>query len=66
MAAFKLPPQLAIVVDFPVEGNPEAAVLVRNRLVPAGKVNDAQPAVREAEFAIQVKAFVVRPAEFVA
>ena len=66
VAAFKLLAQLAIVVDFTVEGNPESAVFIRNRLVPAGKVDDAQPPVGNAEFSVQIETFVVRPAEFVA
>src|SRR5690348_5797933 len=54
--------EIAIVVDLAVKGDREAAVLVRERLVAAGKVDDAQPAVRDSKIAVEVKSFVVRPA----
>src|SRR5208282_893519 len=53
--------QIAIVIDFTVEGNPDGLVLVGDRLVAAGQVNDAQAPIPQAQRAVQVKALVVRP-----
>ena len=39
-AGFEVRPQLAVVVDFAVEGNPDRLVLVRQRLSPGGEVDN--------------------------
>ena len=53
--------QIAIVIDFTVEGNPDGLVLVGDGLVAARQINDAQAPVPQAQRAVQVKALVVRP-----
>ena len=45
--AFQPPAQLAEVVDFAVEDDPDRAVFVRQRLLPAGQVDDRQPAMAQ-------------------
>ncbi len=42
-AGFEVGPQLAVVVDFAVEGNPDRLVFVRQRLPPGGEVDNRQP-----------------------
>src|SRR5579859_3951473 len=51
--------ELAVVINLTVEGNPDGLIFVRQRLVPAGKVNNAQPPVAEAELPVNVPAFVI-------
>ena len=43
-AGVELRAQLAIVVDLAVEDHPDRAVLVADRLMAAGEIDDAQPA----------------------
>jgi hypothetical protein len=47
--ALQLRAQVREVVDLAVERHPDAAVLVRQRLLTRGDVDDAQPAMREAD-----------------
>ena len=44
---FEVGAKFAVVVDLPVEGDPDGAILIGKRLPPAGEVNDGQPAVAE-------------------
>ena len=43
-ARFEVGPQLAVVVDFAVEGDPDRLVFVRQRLPTGGEVDNRQPA----------------------
>src|SRR6185437_8060044 len=52
--------QLPVVVDFPVEGDPNRAVFIRQRLGTTLKVDDAQATVAEADAALAVDAHPVR------
>jgi hypothetical protein len=54
--------QLAVVVDLAVLDDVDGAVLVRDRLVAAGEVDDRQPAHREADGPVEQHAVAVRPA----
>src|SRR5581483_9905410 len=52
----------AVVVDLPIEGYPDALVFVREGLMPPRHIDDAQPAVAETQFPIEIKALVIGPA----
>src|SRR5690242_17801137 len=54
--------QFGIIVDFAVEQYPNAAIFIRNRLMAAGNIDDAQPAVSEANVRSQMNTGVVRTA----
>jgi hypothetical protein len=56
---FQLAAQLAEVVDLAVEDDPNSLVLVVNRLMPRGQVDDAEPAHAEAHPALDVQPFIV-------
>src|SRR5262249_33879096 len=53
-------PEVAVVVDLPVEHHPDRAVLVGQRLVPARQIDDAEPAHSEPDRTVRVDALVVR------
>ena len=59
---FEHPPDAGVIVDFPVEDDPDAAILVRQRLLTATQVDDAQAAMREECVVVAVEARVVRAA----
>ena len=48
-----------MVVDLAIEHDPERAVFVRNRLMPARHIDNAEPPHADADCAIRIKAFVV-------
>src|ERR1700720_2113933 len=52
--------EFLIVVDFPVENDPDGAVFVRDGLVAGVEVNDGQAAEAEADWTGKIKTFVVR------
>ncbi len=54
--------ELAVVVDLAVGDQPQRAVLVRQRLVPAGEIDDRQPPHPDRQRAVGVDALVVGPA----
>jgi hypothetical protein len=63
MAALKeVCAQVAVVVDLSVESDPDGFVFIRNRLVAAREVNDAEAAIAERDFALEIKSLIVRPA----
>jgi hypothetical protein len=51
-----------MVVDLAVEHDPQRAVFVRNRLMPARDIDNAEPAHADARRAVGIEAFVVGPA----
>jgi hypothetical protein len=53
---------VGVVVNLAVERHPDAAVLVRHRLLARGQVDDAQPAMGEGGRRVAVKAGLVRSA----
>ena len=58
-ATEKVLAQVAVVIDLAVKSDPDGAVLIRDRLVAAGKVNNAQATVSETHRPIHVEAFIV-------
>src|ERR1019366_3665134 len=50
------------VIDFAVEHNPERAVFVRNRLMSAGNVDNAEPPHADSDCPVRIKTVVVGPA----
>ena len=58
-AGLQIRSELPIIVDLAVEDDPDRPILVRNRLMAAGDVDDAEPAHPEAHGAVHVDAFVV-------
>jgi len=52
--------ELAVVVEFAVDDGPDAAVLVVQRLTPAGRVDDHQPAMTQGRSPLVVLTDVVR------
>ena len=59
---FELFPQLELVVELAVVGDPDRAILVGHRLSAAGHVDDRQPAMPERSRSLAVKTVAVRPA----
>src|SRR5438034_5115361 len=58
-APFEIAAQLAVVVDLPVEDDPDRTVLVADRLLPVLKVDDAQPTHSEPDPVAEIDAFIV-------
>ena len=54
--------KLAVIVNFAVKYNPNAAIFIAERLVASPDVDDAEPAHRETHIAIHKKAVVIGPA----
>ena len=54
--------QVRVVVDFAIEGNPDGAGFVRQGLLSAGQVDNAESAVTEGGVIVNVNACLVRPA----
>ena len=61
-ALLEVVPQLAVVVDLAVEDDPDRAVFVGHRLMPALEVDDAQPAHAERDAVSEIHALIVRAA----
>src|SRR4029077_6069742 len=61
-AALQFTPQFGVVVDFAVQHDPEPAILVRNGLMAAGQVDDAESPEPEANAFATIDALVVRAA----
>ena len=61
-ARLEIAPELEVVVDFPVEHNPDRPVFVGHRLLAAGAVDDGQPAVAEREPRCAMNSSAVRTA----
>ncbi len=59
---FEHRPHGSVVVDLAVVRDPDAAVLVRQRLMPAGKVHDAEAAMGQRGLIVSVQAGAVRAA----
>src|SRR5215467_7649111 len=57
----QLLPQLRVIVDFPVEDDPNRSIFIANGLVPGSEVHDAQPPHAKPYAARNKKAIVVRP-----
>jgi hypothetical protein len=57
----QLPPDVEVVVQLPVLDGPDVARLVRDRLMPALHVDDAEPSDAEGDSVTKVRAAVVRP-----
>src|SRR5216683_289008 len=53
--------KLGVVVDLPVEDDPQRAVLIADRLVAAGEVDDRQPPATERDALANARSFVVGP-----
>jgi hypothetical protein len=51
-----------VIVDLTVEDHPNAAIFVRDRLMPSAQIDDAEPAHADAATAIDINAFIVWPA----
>src|SRR3954447_2581836 len=60
--ADQLASKLLEIVDFPVEDDPDGAVLIRHWLVSGAEVDDAQPPHPDAAAAFDADAFIVRTA----
>src|SRR5579859_7874236 len=60
--AAQLFPEFQVVEDFPVERDPERRVLVAHGLLAAGKIDDAEPGVRQPHTVLAVKSSIVRAA----
>jgi hypothetical protein len=61
-ARFQFGAQLNVIEDFAVEDNPQRAVLVSNRLLAAGEINDTQARVAKPHIAAKIDAeFVGTP-----
>jgi hypothetical protein len=58
----QVPAQRGIVVDFPVQQDPDGAVFIGNRLPATADVNDAEAAVSQPHAGTHENAFIVRPA----
>jgi hypothetical protein len=54
--------QLDIIVNLAIEDDVDRSILVRNRLMAAGQIDNAQPADRETDSGFLEVAFVVRAA----
>jgi hypothetical protein len=54
--------QESVVVNLSVEDDPDGSVLVAERLVPGGEVDNAEAPHADADSTIRVNAFVIRPA----
>ena len=61
-ARFQILAQLGIIVNFAVEHHPELAVFIRERLMPAGQIDDAQAAETQAQASVDENAFIIRAA----
>ena len=59
---FELGAQLDVVEDLAVEDDPERLVLVGERLLPAGQIDDRQPGMRQAGPVVAIGAELVRAA----
>src|SRR5687767_4593735 len=55
-------PDCLVVVDLAVEHDPDRAVLVRERLMPGGEIDDAQPSMAERGTMVGVEPRVIRSA----
>ncbi len=51
-----------MVVDLAIKHDPQRAVFVRNRLMPARHIDNAEPAHADADRSVRIKALVVGPA----
>ena len=54
--------QTTIVVDFSIQGNPDGLIFIRDRLMPSGEIDNAQPAIAQSQGAFHVMTFIVRAA----
>src|SRR6476661_7436132 len=61
-ASVEVFPQFLVIVDLAVENDPFFSVGAVHRLMPAGQVDDRQPAHREACSAVKIKSVVIRSA----
>src|SRR5262249_36953708 len=55
-------PKLLIVVNFPVEDDPDRAIFIAHRLMAGREVNDAEPSHPDPGAPIHINAVIVRPA----
>jgi hypothetical protein len=53
--------EIAVIINFAVERDPDGLVLIGDGLVTARQIDDAQAAVSQAHGSIQVKALIIRP-----
>jgi hypothetical protein len=60
-ALFKSGTQIAVVVNFAVENDPDAIVFVRHRLAPAAQIHNGQTTVSQPDAVAQVQSRVIRP-----
>ena len=51
-----------MVVNLAIEHDPERAIFIRNRLMSARNIDNAEPSHADAQMAVRIKAFVVGPA----
>src|SRR3569833_3415600 len=56
----ELPAQILVIVDLAIENDPDRAIFVGYRLVPARKIDDAEPAHADGALPIDVDALIVR------
>src|SRR5208282_1202501 len=54
--------QRGMVIDFAVEGDPDRAILIAQRLLAGFEIDDAQPAHRQANVGVEMRSALVRPA----
>ena len=59
-AGFERRAHVGVVVNLAVVGDPDRLVFVRQRLIAAGQINDAEPPVDEQCAAVRMKARAVR------
>src|SRR5215475_6835583 len=60
-ARFQLGTQVAVVVDFAVENDPDAVVFVRHRLATAAQIHNGQTTVSQPDAVAQIQSRVIRP-----
>jgi hypothetical protein len=61
-ALFEIGAQLLKIINLAVENDRFGPIRIENRLLPAGEIDDREPAHREGDRFLLVKAFLVRPA----
>src|SRR5262245_62069272 len=60
-ALFQSGTQIAVVVDFAVENDPDAVVFIRHRLAPAAQIHNGQTTVSQPDAVAQVHSRVIGP-----
>ena len=61
-SGLQVPAQLLVIVDFPIEDDPNTFVFIVDRLMTGLNVDDAEPAHRQADICFGENSVVIRPA----